>query len=175
MTWVDAVIVIAFFFSFVGGLKEGVVKSAFSLVALVIAMILAGFSYQFLAGVLSFLPGKDWENFIGFILALSLISLILHIAFLLPRVFIDKAWIIKGPVFRLAGGLLNVFGAAVGTVVFALLIQAYPVFGWLEEALADSTIVTWLMLRLEFVQMLLPPSFGGPAGAIALAQAWLVQ
>ena len=158
MIWVNILAVLVLFFSFIGGLKEGAVKSFFSLIALLIAIPLTGISYRLLVTALSFLPGENWENFIGFFVTLALISIILFFVFLLPRKLIQKTWS-KGVPFRLIGGALNIFNTAIGIVVFALLVRAYPIFGWLEQAVTDSSVLTWLVVNLSFVQAMLPEVF----------------
>jgi len=158
MVWVNILAVLILFFSFVGGLKDGAVKSFFSLIALIIAIPLTGISYHLLATLLSFLPGEDWENFVGFFVTLALISIILYFVFLFPRKLIQKIWN-KGVLFRLIGGALNILNSAIGIVVFALLVRAYPIFGWLEQAVMDSSILSWLVVNLSFVQAMLPEIF----------------
>ncbi|GAI55223.1 unnamed protein product, partial [marine sediment metagenome] len=111
-----------------------------------------------------------WENFVGFFITLALISIILYFVFLLPRKLIQKAWE-KGVFFRLIGGALNIFNAAIGLTVFTLVLQAYPIFGWLEQAVMGSGVLTWLVVHLSFVQAMLPellrhavtPIVAGPA------------
>ena len=90
MILVDILAVIILLLSFFGGLKEGAVKQFFSVVALIIAIPIAGLCYRLIAAILSFLPGENWENFVGFFIALALISIILHLIFLLPRKIIQK-------------------------------------------------------------------------------------
>ena len=165
--WVSILAVLILLFSFVGGLREGAVKSFFSLVALFIAIPLTGISYHLLAGVLSFLPGDNWENFVGFFIMLALISIALHFVLLLPRKIAQKAWS-KGVLFRLVGGLLNIFNAAVGMVVFALLIQAYPIISWLEQAVIGSGVIVWLVVHLGFISTMLPDIFQTDAFYITL-------
>jgi len=158
MIWVNILAVIILFFSFIGGLKEGAVKSFFSLIALIIAIPLTGVSYHLLANVISFLPGENWPNFVGFFVTLALISIILYFVLLLPRKLTQKAWD-KGVLFRLVGGILNILNAAIGMVVFTLLLQAYPIIGWLGQAVTDSSVLTWLVVHLSFVQAMLPEIF----------------
>lgn len=156
--WVSILAVLVLLFSFIGGLREGVVKSFFSLIALIIAIPLTGVSYHLLANILSFLPGDNWENFVGFFVTLAVISIALYFVLLLPRKFTQKAWN-KGVLFRLIGGVLNILNAAVGMVVFTLLIQTYPIIRWLEQAVAGSGVLTWLVVQLSFVQAMLPDIF----------------
>jgi len=152
--WVDILVALALFFSLIGGFKEGAVKRGFSLLALLIAIPIAATSFRLLATILSFLPGENWNNFIGFFITLAFITVILHIAFFLPRRFIQKAWN-KGPLFRLTGGALNVLDTAIGLAVFALIVRAYPIIDWLERAVTNSSALTWLVTHLGFVETLL--------------------
>jgi len=101
----------------------------------------AGLSYRLLVNILSFLPREEWGNLVGFFVALVLISVALNFIFLLPRKFIQKVWG-KGVLFRLVGGTLSIFGAAIGIVVFTLVVRGYPIFGWLERAVTDSSVLT---------------------------------
>jgi len=158
MIWVNIIAGLILFFSLIGGLKEGAVRNFFSLVALIIAIPVTGISYHLLANLLSFMPGENWENFVGFFITLALISVILYFVFLLPRRSIHKAWN-KGLLFRLLGAVLGIFNAAIGMVVFTLVLQAYPIFGWLEEAVTASGILSWLVQYLSFVQAMLPQLF----------------
>jgi len=158
MIWVNIFASLILFFSLIGGLKEGAVKQLFSLIALLIAIPVAGISYHLLANLLSFIPGENWENFIGFFIMLVVISVILHFVFLLPRKILQKAWK-QGLLFRLIGAAFSIFNAAIGMVVFTLVLGAYPIFGWLEQAVTGSVILNWLVSQLSFVQSVLPEVF----------------
>lgn len=158
MHWIDIIIIIILILTFIGGLKEGAVKNFFSLVALIIAIPLAGLSYRLIASILSFLPGTNWENFFGFFITMGIISAILQLIFLLPRKFIQKIWK-KGCFFRLLGGVLNLFGAAIGSTVLTLALRAYPIFDWLERWVSSSGILMWLVEKFGFVQAMLPEVF----------------
>ena len=156
--WVNIIAGLILFLSFIGGITGGAVKNLFSLIALLIAIPLAGISYHLLADLLSFIPGEDWENFISFFIILALISVILHFVFLLPGKSLQKAWK-KGVLFRLVGGILKIFNTAIGLVVFTLVLQAYPISGWLEWAVTGSGVLNWLVVHLSFVQAMLPELF----------------
>jgi len=155
MIWVSIIASLILCFSLIGGLKEGAVKRFSSLIELIIAIPLTGISYHLLANLLSFIPGENWENFVGFFIMLAVISVILHLIFLLPRRFAQKTWK-KGVLFRLIGSLLSIFNAAIGMVVFTLVLHAYPIFDWLERAVSGSGVLTWLVVHLSFVQAMLP-------------------
>jgi len=167
MNWVDIVVIIILILSFIGGIKDGAVKSFFSLVALIIAIPLTGLSYRLIASLLSFLPGINWENFVGFFITMAILSVILHFIFLVPRKIIQKIWK-KGCLFRLLGGFLNAFGALIGFTVFALVLIAFPIFDWLERWVLSSGILMWLVDKFGFVQAMLPEVFHKSATMVAI-------
>ncbi len=167
MAWVSLLAVIILIFSFLGGMKQGAVKQFFSLAVFIVAIPLAGFSYRLIAIILSFLPGENWENFIGFFIALALVSVILHFIIFLPRKISQTIWR-KGVIFRLVGGVLNFLQAGMGLVVFTLIIVAYPIFNWLGQAVVGSSVLAWLVERLSFVQALLPELFQQAATMVSL-------
>ncbi len=167
MMWVDIIVALILLFSFIGGIMGGAVKNFFSLISLLIAIPLAGMFYHLLADLLSFIPGENWGNFLSFFIMLAVISIILHFIFLLPRKVAEKAWN-KGFLFRLIGAIFNIFTAAIGMVVFTLVLHAYPIFGWLEEAVSDSSVLTWLVVHLSFIQAVLPEVFRQAATMVGL-------
>ena len=158
MIIVSIIAIIILILSLLGGLKEGAVKHFFNLLVVIIAIPLAGASYHLIAIVLSFLPGENWENFIGFFITFALISVIFHFVFFLPRRIIQKLCK-KGILFRLLGGGMNIVNAGIGLTVFALVVGAYPIFDWLGRAVAGSGILMWLVGTLGFVQTMLPVEF----------------
>ena len=83
---------IILFFSFIGGITRGVVKSFFALISLIIAIPLAGQYYPFFAGLLSFLPEENWENFLGFFVVTIIVNIGLSLIFYLPRKITEKVW-----------------------------------------------------------------------------------
>lgn len=145
-------------FSLLGGFIQGAVKSFFSLLALFVAIPVAGFLYPPVAHLLGFLPGQNWENLIGFFLVLGIASAILHFIFFLPRKIMEKVWP-KGFLVRLLGGFLNLLGAAIGLVVLTLLISAYPAWNWLDQAMNQSGVILWLVDRFALIQSMLPEIF----------------
>ncbi len=168
MILVEILAIIVLFLSFLGGWKEGAVRKSFALVVTIIALPLAGLGYHLLANLLGFLPGENWENAIGFFLALGLISALLHLIFLLPRKIIQAIWK-KGAFYRLFGGALSVLNAGIGFVVFTLVVAAYPFSDWLEKVLLNSSVLSWLVTWLSFVQALLPEVFRDIATSIVTA------
>ena len=167
MNWFDIIVIIILILTFLGGLKEGAVKTFFSLVTLIIAIPLSGLSYHLIAKILSFLPGTNWENFFGFFITMAIISVILHFIFSLPRKFLQKIWK-KGCLFRLLGGVLNVFGGTIGLTVFTLVLRAYPILDWLERWVSSSGILMWLVDKFGFVQSMLPEVLRNASQMVAI-------
>ena len=166
MIWVNIIAVIILIVSLLSGMKEGAVKNFFSLLALIIAIPLVSLYYRLLAIILSFLPGENWENFVGFFIALGITIAILHLVFLLPRKIIQKAWG-KGLIYRLLGGALNIFNASIGMVIFTLALGAYPIIDWLERVVTNASVPVWLVEHLSFLQAMLPEVFQDAAALIA--------
>ena len=158
MNWVDIVVLIIIIITFFSGLKEGAVKNLFTGVAILIAIPIAGRFYYLLVYVLSFLPGTNWENFVGFFITLGLINVIFHFIFFLPRKIIEKITG-KEALSRLLGGALGVFNTSVGFAVFVLALRTFPIISWLEENVSNSGVLTWLVETLEFIQSMLPEVF----------------
>jgi uncharacterized membrane protein required for colicin V production len=158
MNWVDIVVIIVLALSFLGGLKEGAVRTFSSLIALVIGIPLAGLSYRWPAALLSFLPGENWENFIGFYINLGIIIVILYLIFFFPRKMVGAVWN-KGVVYRLLGGGFNLLGAVIGAALFTLIVQAFPIFDRLAEWVGSSHVLAALTDSFRFVQSMLPDVF----------------
>ena len=131
------------------------VRSFFSVISYIIAILITGRYYTSMANLLGFLHSENWQNFIGFFIVLVIVSIILAFIFYLPRKISVKIWP-EGIISRLIGGLLNVLTAAIGLVILTLLISAYPVWDWLQQAMANSGAVHWLVSNLGFIQDLLP-------------------
>lgn len=162
MAWIDLLVLILLALSFFGGLKDGAVKSLFSLLILIIAIPFAGRYFSLIASPLAFLPA-NWQNFIAFFVTLALISLVLHLVLFLPRKFVQTVWK-EGAVSRLLGGGANVLNASIGMVLFTIVLGAYPILDWLLPLLRDSAVLAWLVAHLGFVAALLPGVFQKAAG-----------
>ncbi len=147
------------------GLKEGAVKHFFNIVAVLIAIFIGGLFYHLIAGLLSFLPGENWENFVGYFIALAIIVAIFQLAFFLPRRIINKIWK-RGLLYRLLGGAINFVDSAIGLTLFALVLNAFPIFDWLARWVAGSSVMSSLVNIFGFIQGLLPEVFRAAATAV---------
>lgn len=159
MIWIDLIVVLILAFSFFAGLKGGAINGFFSLLIMIIAIAVAGNFYSIPASWLSFLPGQDWENFLGFFIAFVIVSIILSLLFWIPRHFINFAWN-SGCVFRILGGIFTLVSSALGLALLVTLFKTFPISPWLNDLLADTTILSWITENLNFVwYLLLPEAF----------------
>jgi uncharacterized membrane protein required for colicin V production len=158
MIWVSIIAVLVLIFSILGGLRQGAVRQLFTLLATLIAIPVAGISYQGLADILSFIPGKNWENFIAFFIMLAVINIVLFFVFLLPARALKKAWP-GGLYFCVLGAIFSLVNTILGMVVFALVLHVYPIFDWLERAVSGSAVVSGLVSLFGFIQVALPDVF----------------
>ncbi len=147
------------------GLKEGAVKHFFNLVAVLVAIYIAGLAYYLISGLISFLPGENWESFFGFFITFGIIIALLQLAFLLSRKIIQKIWK-RGLIYRLLGGALNAVNASIGLVVFALVLFAFPVFDWLARWVVGSGVMSSLVNIFGFIQALLSEEFRAAATVV---------
>ena len=166
MEWlVSLFVVFILLASLVTGLKEGAVRHFFNLVAVLVAIYIAGLAYHLISGLISFLPGGNWESFIGFFITFAIVIALLQFAFLLPRRIIQKIWK-RGLIYRLLGGALNAVNASIGLVVFALALFAFPIFDWLARWVAGSGVMSSLVNSYGFIQALLPQEFQAAATVV---------
>jgi uncharacterized membrane protein required for colicin V production len=160
MVWVDIILTIIFIFSFIAGLREGVVKGFLSLVGIIIAIPVTAYFYHLLTDALSFIPDYNWQHFLGFFGTFTIATIILAIIFFIPARFIEGIWG-KGVLFTLLGGVFSVIGFAIFLTLFTIVTNQYPIFYWLEQVLNNSSIIDWLMTFSGFIHFLLSTDFEG--------------
>ena len=159
------VVIFILLVSLLAGLKEGAVRHFFNLVAVFVAIYIAGLAYHLISGLISFLPGENWEGFIGFFITFGIVIALLQLAFLLPRRIIQKIWK-RGLIYRLLGGALNTVNASIGLTLLALVLNAFPVFDWLARWVAGSGVMSSLVNSYGFIQALLPQEFQAAATVV---------
>jgi uncharacterized membrane protein required for colicin V production len=159
MVIVSIIAVIILILSVFNGFREGALKQTVSIISLLAAIPLAGLCYHWLESLFSFLPGENWEGFLGFIITMGIIMVLIQLILWLPRKNFEKGWN-EGALFRLVGSALGFFNAAIGMVLFAIVLNAYPIFDWLQSAVSGSGVINWLSSWLGFVQSWLPAAFG---------------
>jgi uncharacterized membrane protein required for colicin V production len=141
---IDIIVALTLFFSFLGGLKEGAVREFFGLMAFIIALSITGAFAAYVLGWMSFVPEHLWRAFFTFLVTMAIILIILHLALLPPRFLMDKVWN-GGFMWNALGGIFGVLNSALGLVLMVILFDIYPVLPWLNDLLAASNILNWLV------------------------------
>jgi hypothetical protein len=152
MIVVSIIAALILLFSILKGLRDGAVKPLFALLGTLIAIPVAGVSYQPLADIL---PGQNWGGFIAFFVMMAVVSIILYFVFILPGRALKKAWP-GGLSFCVLGAIFSLVNAAIGMVVFALVLNAYPIIDWLGRAVGGSDVISFLVSVFGCVQAVLP-------------------
>lgn len=158
MNWVDILVIIVLVGSFIGGLKQGVVNALSSLIATIISIPVTGLTYRWLAGVLSFLSGSNWENFLGFYITFGIVYAVIYLALHPLRKSLGATWS-QGFLFRLFGGVCLLVSFMIGFVVLTLVVGAYPIFDWLERWLNSSEVLASFVRSFGFIRLMLPEIF----------------
>lgn len=158
MVWVEVVVSLLLIFSFIGGLREGAIKGFFSLLSLFICIPVTGFLYVYAADILFFIHSDVWRNFIAFIVIFIILSILVALILLIPSRLLSAAWN-KGPLQIVLGGIFNLAACAISIVLFRIIIHTYPIFEWLDFAVSNSVVISWLMPYLSFISIMLPDVF----------------
>ncbi|MBN1375043.1 MAG: CvpA family protein [Dehalococcoidia bacterium] len=154
-TIADIIVILILIFSFIGGLKSGVVKEFFGLLSFIIAIPLGGILSHFVVSWFSFIGDSTWRYFLAFMLTMFVIIIILQILFWAPRHLLEKVWN-GGFFFSFLGGVLGILNSALGLVFLICLFNVYPVLPWLNSVFALSGVLNWLVSAFgAFIQALL--------------------
>lgn len=151
---IDGIIGLLFLLTLVTGYREGLARSSSSLISSLLGFFFAGKTYSVMAGVLSFLPGTGWENFIGFFVVALFFNVVIGLILIPVRVRYDRKTE-KSFSTNLAGSLIGVINLAIGLTVFALAVKVYPLTGLLEEVVNESSVFKELTGNFGFIRLLL--------------------
>ena len=151
---IDILVGLIFLLTLITSYKEGLVKNTAAVISSLLGFFLAARSYSVLAGVLSFLPGNDWENFIGFFVIALLFNIVIGLILIPARAWYEKN-LEDSFVTNLAGSFLGVINLAVGLTIFALSVKAYPVNTMLENIVYESGAFLELTDSFGFLRLLL--------------------
>jgi membrane protein required for colicin V production len=154
MNWLDIVIIVLLLISAVGGFANGLIKSVFSLVGLIVGVVVAGRYYLGLSSLLGFIPNENIARIIAFLIIFLVIIIIAAVlGVVLTRL-----------VSTLLLGWLNRLGGAVfGVIMSAIFIAAILVI-WIKylggnSVISGSAITRMLVDGLPLVLALLPKEF----------------
>jgi membrane protein required for colicin V production len=154
MNWLDIIILIGLVISTFGGLMQGLIRAALTLVGLVVGVILAGRFYGPLAGLLGFIPNETAAKIIAFVLILVAV---IAVAMLLAAVLrlVAKATIILGWLDRIGGA---VFGFLIGAISWSILLAIWVKF-FGGDLVASSFLAKMLLDKFPLILGLLPSEF----------------
>ncbi len=155
MNWLDIVSMVAIAVLAMVGLWVGVIKTALSLVGIVVGVILAGRYYVPLSEQLAFIPQAALAKIVAFaIILLGVMVIAFVLAGLLKWV---ASMMLLGWVNRLGGA---VFGLLVGAVMCGALLAAWVKFFGIAGVITESVLASMLLDLFPLVLSLLPDEFG---------------
>ncbi|MDD5398750.1 MAG: CvpA family protein [Dehalococcoidia bacterium] len=141
---IDIIVALILVFSFLGGLKQGAPRELCGLLAFIVALSITGAFIAYVFVWMSFASDNLWRSLLTFLITMAIIMIVLHLALLLPRHLLDKIWS-GGFFWSVLGGIFSVINSALGLVLMVLLLGIYPVLDWLNDLLAASGILNWLV------------------------------
>jgi membrane protein required for colicin V production len=153
MNWLDIVILIYLGISVISGLMQGLIRTVFSIVGVIVGIFLASHFYKQLGDILTFISNKDAANIVAFaIILLAVMGIAALIAWIL-RAFIKK--IMLGWVDRVGGAVLGLLLGALSVSAFLAIIVKYTSAGFI----IDSKLAGFFLDKFPLILGLLPSEF----------------
>lgn len=153
MNWLDIVIVIYLVISIVGGLTQGLIRSALSLVGLIVGIVVASHYYQQFGKILAFIPNQDAANIIAFIIILGAVVAIASLIGVMLRSLIKA--IMLGWVDRAAGAVFGLFmGGLTVAAILAVIMKLAP-----TNIIVESRLAGFFLEKFPVVLSFLPSEF----------------
>jgi membrane protein required for colicin V production len=154
MNWLDIVVLIVIALFSLAGLKNGIIRTALSLLGMIAGIMLAGNYYGSLAPVLTFISNGDIANIAAFIIILMAVVVVSGITAGLLTYFVKA--ILLGWLNSLLGG---VFGFCMGVLATSALLTIWVKFRGPDPAVTDSTYAAALLGYFPVILSLLPEEF----------------
>ena len=154
MNWLDIVIIIAIAIPTIIGLSTGIIKSALTLIGVILGIILAGHYYAPLSEQLTFISQTAIANIVAFVIILTgVIIVAILLSRLLERV---ASMLLLGWVNRLGGAA---FGFVLGAIQCGALLAIWVQFLGPAAVIAESNLAMIILDRFPLVLALLPSEF----------------
>lgn len=144
---IDIIVGLTLVLSFIGGLKRGAPRELFGLVAFLVALLLVGAFVVYVNVWLAFVPENLWRAFLTFLLTMAIILIVMSLVLLIPRHLLESVWN-GGFVWSMLGGIFALLNNALGLATTLVVLDIYPVMPWLDDWLATSCILNWLLSSL---------------------------
>lgn len=153
--WIDIIFSILLIFSFIYGLKQGAIRSLFSLISIVVSIFLTNLLFKYSLNFFSFIGDTNWHGFVAFFALLILISVLLSLILLLPQKLLTSNTN-EGLLSMSIGGFISIICILIFLVVLKLVTDVFPISIWFQNILNASLIVRWTVKYFNFVGFLMP-------------------
>jgi membrane protein required for colicin V production len=154
MNWLDIVIIVVIVLLGLGGLRQGIIRTAFGIAGLIGGKALAGRYYDELAAVFS-PTGATWVNIAAY--AIILIATLIVAGVVGHLVAKAVSFAALGWLDKLVGCILGVFiGGLFCAAILAILLKYYPST---EAVIGQSGVAKFLMDQFPLLLALLPEEF----------------
>jgi membrane protein required for colicin V production len=154
MNWLDIVIVILLLVSAISGFANGLIKSIFSLVGLIVGIFLAGHFYVALSEHLTFISNENAARIVAFIIIFLAVAIVAGILGAILTKIISA--ILLGWLNRLGGA---VFGVVLGGIFIGLILAIWVKYAGGSGVVSGSAIAPILLDRIPVILALLPKEF----------------
>jgi len=154
MNWLDIVIIVLLLVSAVGGFINGLIKSVFSLVGLIVGVVVAGRLYVPFSGLFGFIQNENVAKIVAFIIIFLIIIIIAAIIGVVLTKIVST--LLLGWLNRLGGA---VFGIIMGTIFIASILVIWIKYLGGNNVISDSAIARLMVNNLPLVLGLLPKEF----------------
>ncbi len=155
MNWVDIVIIIYLLLSVVAGIAQGLIRSLFSIIGLIVGIVLAARFYQQLGNILTFIHNSDVANIVAFVfILLATMGVAALIALALRSIL--KA-IMLGWIDRLGGAILGLILGALSVSAFLAIIVKFTD----SPLITDSALAGFFLNKFPIIMGFLPSEFKG--------------
>lgn len=157
MNWLDIIIILALAWFTFAAFTAGFIREVVTLVATVLAIVIAGLYYDDLAtDILVFIDDEDTANVVGFLILLGSVFLAGQlVAFLLKR---SVSLLMLGWADHLAGAGFGFFKGLLVVEILLILFVTFDPLG-LKDAIDGSAIAPFFLDVIPFLLKILPNRF----------------
>lgn len=159
MNWLDIVILILIVVPILIGLKNGLVKAAFTVAGMIIGVILAGRFSTPLGEAMTFFPDPGWAKIAAFAIILIVVMVVAAIAAKLVTNVLKA--IMLNWVNRIGGAVL---GLVLGFIFCGAILSIWVQFLGAGDTVSNSALANFLLDKFPIVLGLLPAEFDGVKG-----------
>jgi len=153
MNWLDIIILVSLIIPIFIGLRQGLIKAAFSLAGIILGILLASNLYEPFSNILGFISNESVADIIAF--AIILIGIIVIAAVLARILKLAIKVILLSWVDHLVGGI---FGFLIGFLFWGAILATWVKF-FGTSLVTESFIANILLDKFPVILGLLPNNF----------------